>query len=74
MARKRPEQDTDPQLAEGLTETCRGLSPLESALLIAEGMRQVYGGEFQIKANPDGSFVVMARKWVRQDPGQYKGR
>ncbi|CUT12560.1 hypothetical protein BF49_7136 [Bradyrhizobium sp.] len=62
MARKRPEPDIDPQLAQELTETCRGLSPLESALLIAEGMRQVYGGEFRIQANADGSFVVMARR------------
>jgi hypothetical protein len=61
MARVRPEADIDPQLVEELAESCAGLSALESALLIAEGMRYVYGGEWQIEANTDGSFAIMAR-------------
>jgi len=56
-----PEPDIDPQLVEELAESCAGLSALESALLIAEGMRHVYGGEWQIEANTDGSFAIMAR-------------
>jgi hypothetical protein len=61
MAHMRPERDIDPQLVEELAETCAGLSALESALLIVDGLRHVYGGEWQIQANMDGSFAIMAR-------------
>ena len=40
----RPTRPEDQALAAQLAEACEGLSPLESALLIAEAMREVYGG------------------------------
>ncbi|MFC4920231.1 MULTISPECIES: hypothetical protein [Bradyrhizobium] len=34
---------------------------LKSALLIAGGLRVVYGGDWSIEAKTDGSFAVLAR-------------
>ena len=46
-----PMRPEDQALAAQLAEACEGLSPLESALLIVEAMREVYGGALAIEAD-----------------------
>ncbi|MET4197264.1 hypothetical protein ABIB96_001252 [Bradyrhizobium sp. LA3.X] len=45
-----------------IADACEGLTPLESALLIAEAFRQVYGGEWKIEVDVSGKFTVVAFK------------
>ncbi|BCA04158.1 hypothetical protein [Bradyrhizobium diazoefficiens] len=54
----RPNRPEDQALAAQLAEACAGLSPLESALLIAEAMREVYGGTWKIAADGTGRFSI----------------
>lgn len=60
MTRKRPDRELEAMVAD-LTEACKGLCPLESALLIAQGMREVYGGEWAIGADCNGGFSILRK-------------
>ncbi|MGX1012187.1 hypothetical protein AB7M69_006544 [Bradyrhizobium japonicum] len=60
MTRKQPDRELEAMAAD-LAEACEGLSPLESALLIAQGMREVYGGEWAIEAHSDGTFSILRK-------------
>ncbi|WP_439400305.1 hypothetical protein ACRQ5Q_42890 (plasmid) [Bradyrhizobium sp. PMVTL-01] len=58
MTRGRPDPELEAMFAE-LAEICKDLTPLESALLVADGFRDVYGGEWRIEAHVDGSFWIV---------------
>lgn len=60
MTHKRPDRALEAMLAE-LTEICKSLTPLESALLVANGFREVYGGEWRIEAHVDGTFSIIRK-------------
>ncbi|MGK7056898.1 hypothetical protein AB4853_10490 [Bradyrhizobium sp. 1050_B9_N1_2] len=64
MTGKRPDRELEAELeamVADLAEACKGLCPLESALLIAHGMREVYGGAWAIEAHSNGAFSILRK-------------
>jgi hypothetical protein len=50
--------DPGRKLARELQRILDGLTPIEKALMLAEGLREAYGGDWVIEAKANGDFNI----------------